>query len=118
MNQCLLPAIGDVVDLNESQSWDFDYALSQAKSIAGSVEGIPYKRRQGHFRGGRTYDIDAKDIPAVWNNCDLRLRRAMRGNVRLRAFRGFQFFINSKGHKHRTYTNGFPELMRVYKEKV
>jgi hypothetical protein len=118
MNQCLLPAIGDVVDPNESQSWDFDYALSQAKSIAGSVEGIPYKRQGDHFRGGRTYDIDAKDIPAVWNNCDLRLRRAMRGNVRLRAFRGFQFFINSKGHKHRTHTHGFSQLMNVYKEKV
>ena len=100
------------------ESWDLSYALSQAKSIAASMEGIHHKRKQDYFRGGRTYDLDAKDIPVVWNNCQARLRRAMPGNVRLRVFRGFQFFINSKGYKHRTHTHGFSELMSVYKEKV
>jgi hypothetical protein len=116
MNKCLLPAIRDSIDPNERQSWDFSYTLSQAKSIAASMEGIHHKDKQ--FKGGRTYDLDAKVIPAVWKNCQDRLRREMPGNVRLRAFRGFQFFINSKGHKHRTHTHGFPKLMSVYKEKV
>src|SRR5579859_765877 len=91
MDKCLLPAVRDVVTPNEGQSWDFSYVLSQVKWNAGSVEGIQYKRQSDSFKGGRTYDIDAKDIPAVWNNCHLRLRRAMHGNVWLRAFRGFQF---------------------------
>ena len=51
MNECLLPAIKDVVDLGEGQSWDFDYALSQAKLIAGSVEGIHYKWPARQFQG-------------------------------------------------------------------
>jgi len=103
---------------NEGQSWDLSYILSQVKSNAGRVEGIHYKRQQNGFKGGRMYDIDAEDIPAVWNNCYLRLRQAMHGNVQLRVFRGFQFFINSKGHKHRTHTDGFSQLMSVYKEMV
>jgi hypothetical protein len=118
MNKCLLPAIKDVMDPNERQSWDLSFSLSQAKSIAASMERIHAKRKQDHFSIGRLYDLDAKDIPAVWNNCRNRLRRAMPGNIRLRAFRGFQFFINSKGYKHRTHTHGFSELMNVYKEKV
>jgi hypothetical protein len=118
MNKCLLPAIKDVMDPNECQSWDLSFALSQAKSIAASMERIHHKRQQDYFSIGRTYDLDANDISAVWNNCRDRLRRAMPGNVRLKAFRGFQFFINSKGHKHRTHTHGFSELMNVYKDKV
>jgi hypothetical protein len=118
MDKCLLPAIKDVIDPNGCQSWDLSFALSQAKSIAASEEGIHHKRKQDCFIGGRTYDLDANDIPTVWKNCQARLQRAMPGNVRLRAFQGFQFFINSKGHKHRTHTRGFSELMSVYKEKV
>lgn len=117
MNECLLPAIQDVLDPNEKQSWDFDYELSEAKSIAASVEKIHGKQGDG-ISTWRAYDLDAKDIPAVWNNCHNRLLRAMRWNVPLRAFRGFQFFINSKGHKHRTHTGGLSELMATYKEKV
>jgi len=116
MDKCLLPAIREVMTPNEGQSWDLSYALSQAKSIAASVEGIHHKGKQNCI--GRKYDLDADDIPAVWNSCQLRLRRAMHGNVRLRAFRGFQFFTNSKGHKHRTHTNGFSQMMSIYKEKV
>jgi hypothetical protein len=118
MDKCLLPAIRDVVTPNEGQLWDFSYVLSQDKSNANQMEGIYYKRQRGGFKGARTYDIDAEDIPAVWNNCYSRLRRAMHGNARLRVFQGFQFFINSKGHKHRTHTHGFAQLMSVYKEKV
>ena len=118
MDKCLLPAIRDVLTLNEGQSWDFSFMFSQVKSHAGGVEGIHYKGRRHSFNGGRTYDIDAEDISMVWNNCYIRLRRAMHENVRLRAYEGFQFLINSKGHKHRTHTHGFSQLMNVYKEKV
>ena len=118
MDKCLLPAIRDVMTPNEGQSWDFSYGLSQVKSNAGSMEGIHYKCQPSSFNGGRIYDIDAEDISVVWNNCHFRLQRATSENVRLRAFRGFQFFINSKGHKHRTHTHGFSQLMSIYKEKV
>jgi hypothetical protein len=39
MDQCLLPAIREVMKPNESQSWDFAYVLSSAKSQAIGLEG-------------------------------------------------------------------------------
>jgi len=118
MDECLLPAIREVMAPNESQSWDFAYPASLAKSQAIGLEGNQYKRQKESFRQQVTYDLDGDNIPAVWNICNVRLRRAMRHNKALEAFKGFQFFINSKNYKHRTHTRGFPELMRVYKEKV
>jgi hypothetical protein len=118
MDKCLLPAIKGVLKPNEGQSWDFNYMLSQAKSNAVGLEGIQHKSDRDNVRQYATFDLDDKDIGAVWNDCNRRLCRAIRQDWKLRAFKGFQFFINSKGHKHRTYANGFPELMRVYKEKV
>jgi hypothetical protein len=118
MDKCLLPAIKGVVTPLEGQSWDFNYMLSQAKSNSVGLEGVQHKRDRESVRQYTTFDLDAGDIGQVWNDCNHRLRREIGQGGKLRAFKGFQFFINSKGHKHRTYTNGFPELMRVYKEKV
>jgi hypothetical protein len=118
MDKCLLPAIREVVTPNESQSWDFAYVVSLAKSQAIGIEGNQYQRRKEGFRQQMTFDLDGDDVTGVWNGCNIRLRRAIRGNGRLKAFKGFQFFINSKGYKHRTHTKGFSELMTVYKEKV
>jgi len=118
MDKCLLPAIREVITPNESQSWDFAYVVSQAKSRAIGVEGNKHKSQKGGFTQPIKFDIDEKDIAAVWNICNYRLRRTMRGNGMLKAFEGFQFFINSKGYKHRTHASGFSELMMVYKEKV
>jgi hypothetical protein len=118
MDKCLLPAIRDVITPNEGQSWDFNYMLSQANSNAVGLEGVQYKRDRESLKQYNTFDLSEKDIGAVWNNCNRRLRRVFREDGKLKAFRGFQFFINSKGHKNRTYANGFPELMRVYEEKV
>ena len=73
MDKCLLPAIRDIVKPNKGQLRAFSYMLSQVKSNAGSVEGIHHKCQQHGFKGGRTYDIDAVDIPIVWKDCDLRL---------------------------------------------
>ena len=39
MNECQLLAIREVVPLNESQSWDFDYQFSLAKLQAIRLEG-------------------------------------------------------------------------------
>ena len=118
MDKCLLPAIREVVTPNESQSWDFTYVVSLAKSQVIEMEGNQYQHQKEGFRQQMKFDLDGDDIMTVWNKCDVRLRRAIRGNGRLKAFKGFQFFINSKGYKHRTHTKGFSELMRVYKEKV
>lgn len=118
MDKCLLPAIQNVLTPNEGQSWDFSYMLCQAKSIAVGVEGVQYKSERESLRQYMRFDLDSKDIGAVWNNCNYRLRRLMGEDGKFGAFKGFQFFINSKGHKHRTYSSGFQELMRVYKEKV
>lgn len=118
MDQCLLPAVREVVTPNESQSWDFAYAVSLAKSQAIGIEGNQYQHQKEGFRQQMKFDLDGDDITAVWNKCNVQLRQAIRGNRRLKAFKGFQFFINSKGYKHRTHTKGFSELMTVYKEKV
>lgn len=118
MDKCLLPAIKDVLTPQERQSWDFNYMLAQAKCLSVVLEGVQYKGDRDRVRQYTTFDLDSKDIGAVWNICNNRLRRAIREDGKLKAFKGFQFFINSKGHKHLTYTTGFPELMRVYKEKV
>jgi hypothetical protein len=118
MDECLLPAIREVVSPNESQSWDFAYVVSQAKSQAVGMEGNQHKRQKESFNQQIKFDLDGDYIRAVWNKCNIRLRRAIRGNGMLNVFKGFQFFINSKGYKHRTHTRGFSELMTVYKEKV
>jgi hypothetical protein len=118
MDECLLPAIREVVNPNESQSWDFAYVVSQTKSQAVGLEGNRHKRQRESFNQQIKFDLDGDDIGAVWNKCKVRLKRALRGNGMLKAFKGFQFFINSKGYKHRTHARGFSELMSVYKEKV
>jgi hypothetical protein len=119
MDQCFLPAIREVVTPNESQSWDFSYAVTQAKSQAIGLEGNKHKaQKDGSFTQQNTFDLDEEYIAAVWNICNYRLKRAMRGNGILKAFKGFQFFIDSKGYKHRTHASGFSELMTIYKEKV
>jgi hypothetical protein len=92
--------------------------LSKAKSQAVGLEGHQHKRQKVSFNQQMTFDLDGDSIKAVWDECNILLRRAIRANGRLKVFRGFQFFINSKGYKHRTHTEGFSELMSVYKEKV
>jgi hypothetical protein len=118
MDSCLLPAIREVLTPNESQSWDFAYVVSQAKSVAIGVEGKQYKSKRESFNQQIKFELDEKDIGAVWESCKDRLRRGIRRNGMLRVFKGFQFFINSKGHKDRTDSGGWSELMCVYKEKV
>jgi hypothetical protein len=100
MDKCLLPAVQDILTPNEGQSWDFSYMLCQTKSNAVGVEGVQYKGDRDKLRQYMTFDLDSKDIRAVWKNCNYRLRRLMGEDGNLRAFKGFQFFINSKGHKH------------------
>jgi len=113
-----LPAIREVITLNESQSWDFVYVVSLAKSQAIGLEGKQYKCQKEGFRQQIRFDLNGNDISNVWNIYNIRLKREMHRNGRLKAFKGFQFFINSKGYKHRTHTQGFSELMKIYKEKV
>jgi hypothetical protein len=95
MDKCLLPAIQDVLTPNEGQSWDFSYMLCQAKSNAVGLEGVQYKSERESLRQYMLFDLDSKDIGAVWNNCNYRLRGLIREDGKLTAFKGFQFFINS-----------------------
>jgi len=95
MDKCLLPAIRQVVTPNESQSWDVSYVVSLAKSQAVGIEGIQYKYQKQSYTQRVTFDLDAENITEVWNSCNLRLRKAIRGNGTLKAFKGFQFFISS-----------------------
>ena len=118
MDECLLPAIQSVLTPNEKQSWDFAYIVSQAKSQVIAMEKNHFKGQKESFIQPITYDLSEKHIAAVWNICSHRLQIAIRTNGILKAFRGFQFFINAKGYKHRTDSTGFSELMTVYKQKV
>jgi hypothetical protein len=108
MDDCFLPAVEDVIGYNESQSWDFSYDVSKAKSTAARSEGnrVHHKRRSG-FRQEIHMDLDAEHIHLVWRNRERRLRAGIRRAGKLRAFRGYQFFINSKGYKHRMKTGEF-----------
>jgi hypothetical protein len=89
-----------------------------AKSQAIGLEGHRHRGEKEGFRQQITFDLDEKDITAVWNICQARLKRVIQGNGTLKAFKGFQFFVNSKGSKHRVHSRGFSELMEAYKEKV
>src|SRR5579859_412996 len=102
MDECLLPAIREVVSPNESQSWDFAYVVSQAKSQAVGMEGNGDKCQKQSLNQQIKFDLDGDYIRAVWNICNIQLRRAIHGNGMWKIFKGFQFFINSKGYKHRS----------------
>ncbi|HMD14965.1 MAG TPA: hypothetical protein VKI62_10090, partial [Bacteroidota bacterium] len=102
MDKCLLPAIKSVATQTEKQSWEFKYCIALAKSQAKGLEGNQFKRKRESFKEQLTFDLDEKHIVAVWNECNIRLQREIRVNRRLRAFKGFQFFVNAKGYKHRT----------------
>jgi len=117
MDWCFLPAVEEVIGNNESQSWDFSYDVSKAKSTAAGQEGNKYPKKPNRFRQDLRVDLDSKDIPSVWRNCERRLIREIKRRE-LQAFEGFQFFIDSKGYKHRMKTDEFPKLMTIYKEKV
>ena len=118
MDVCFLPAVKEALDPNRSQKWDFHYSLSKAKSNAVGIEGRYVKSRGTSFTQQLTFNLMEDHIPEVWNICHTRLRREIRRDGHLRAFKGFQFFINSKDYKDRTSTTGFSELMVTYKEKV
>lgn len=119
MNTCLLPAVREVVDPNESQSWDFDYVVSKAKSTASAKEGkLNRSSKAKSFHQEVLFDLDARHIERTWEICERSLRDNIKRNGKLNAFRGFQFFIDAKGYKHRMKTKEFPELMKIYKDKV
>ena len=67
MDKCLLPAIREVITLNESQSWDFAYVVSLAKSQAIGLEGKQYKCQKEGFRQQIRFDLNGNDISNVWN---------------------------------------------------
>ena len=118
MDTCFLPAVEEVMGRTEGQSWDYKYDVAKAKSTAAAKEGNMYHKQPKAFRQETPKDLDAKYIDLVWHNCERRLMREMRRGGKLEAFEGFQFFINSKGHKHRTKTDEFSKLMTIYKRKV
>jgi hypothetical protein len=118
MNMCFLPALEEVIGHHEGQSWDFSYDILKAKSNAAAREGNKFRRKPSGFRQEIYVDLGSEHIKSVWHCCRRRLRIEMRRGGKLGAFLGFQFFVNSKGHKHRVKADEFSELIMVYKEKV
>jgi hypothetical protein len=80
--------------------------------------GNKYRDKSSGFHQEIHVDLDPKDIGSVWRNCEQRLDTEIRRGGRLCAFMRFQFFINSKGYKHRMRADEFSKLMMIYKDKV
>jgi hypothetical protein len=118
MDTCFLPAIEEVIGNNDGQSWDLRYDVSKGKSTAAAREGNMYHKKPSGFHQEIPKDLDPKYIDLVWHNCERRLKAEMRRGGILEAFKGFQFFINAKGYKHRMKTDEFSKLMMIYKDKV
>jgi len=118
MNKCFLPAVKQVLDDGEAQEWDFDYQLNKAKSNAIGLEGHIHGSERDRFRQQLHFDLDADHISPVWKICRKRLSRAISRNQLLRAFKGFQLFINAKNFKYRSGNQELSSLMRSYKTKV
>ena len=118
MNKYLLLMIKDILKLNENQSWNFNYILSQVKSNAVDLKRVQYKHDRNILRQYLTFDLDNKNIKIIWNNYNYWLWRMINENEKLKIFQEFQFFINFKNYKYYIYINKFLELMRIYKEKI
>jgi hypothetical protein len=119
MRKCFLPAVTEILNHHEKQSWTLNYDVADANSTASSKEG----NRSGSSklksrRQAVESDLNSKYIEQVWRICERRLRREIKRERNLKAFRGFQFFINAKKYKYRMHINDFSQLMQIYKEKV
>jgi len=118
MNKCFLPAIKEVLNDGEAQEWDFDYELTKVKSNAVGLEGHIHSSERDRFRQQLHFNLDGDHIAPVWNICQGRLSKAMSRNHLLKAFKGFQFFIDAKNFKYRSGTCELPGLTQAYETKV
>ena len=118
MNQCFLPAVKQVLDEGEAQEWDFDYELNKAKSNSVGLEGHIHSSERDRFRQQLHFNLDGRHVAPVWKICRGRLSMAMSRNRLLRAFKGFQFFINTKNFKYRNGNHELAGLTQVYETKV
>jgi hypothetical protein len=118
MDKCFLPAVEGVIGHHDGQAWDFRYDVSKAKATAAGREGNRHDNRSSGFRQEIHVDLDPTYIGLVWRKCEQRLKKEIRRAGKLGAFKGFQFFINSKGYKHRMKADELSKLMMIYKEKV
>jgi len=118
MNKCFLPAVKEVLNEGEAQEWDFDYELSKAKSNAVGLEGHIHSTERDRFRQHLHFNLDGDHVAPVWKICRDRLSKAISRNHLLRAFKGFQFFIDAKNFKYRSGNRELPGLIQVYETKV
>ena len=118
MNKCFLPAVKEVLNEGEAQEWDFDYELSKAKSNAVGLEGHIHSSERDRFRQHLHFNLDGDDLAPVWEICRRRLSKVMYRNHLLKAFKGFQFFIDAKNFKYRSGNHELPGLVQVYETKV
>jgi len=102
----------------EVQEWDFDYELNKAKSNAVGLEGHIHSSERDHLRQQLHFNVDANYIAPVWKICRGPLSKAMPRNSLLKAFKGFQFFIDTKNFKYRSSSDGLSTLRQAYKTKV
>ena len=118
MNKCFLPAVKEVLSEGEAQEWDFDYELNKAKSNAVGLEGHIHSSDRDRFRQQLHFNLDGDHVAPVWKICRRRLSKAMSRNYLLKAFEGFQFFIDAKNFKYRTGSPELPGLIQAYESKV
>jgi hypothetical protein len=119
MTKVFLPSVKEVLNPNERQAWQFNYDIAEANSTAKIKEGNLYATDEAEGRFFEVHaDLGAEHIDKVWQKCERRLRRMIDVDDDLKCFRGFQFFINAKGFKHRMNRKQFGDLMNIYKERV
>ena len=118
MNKCFLPAVKEVLNEGEAQEWDFDYELNKAKSNAVGLEGHIHSSERERFRQQLHFNLDGDHIAPVWKICRGRLSKAMSRNHLLKAFKGFQLFIDAKNFKYRSGNDELPGLIQTYENKV
>ena len=118
MNTCFLSAIEKVMRRTKGQSWDYKYDVTKIKSTAAAKEENMYHKQSNAFRQEIIKNLNSKYIDLMWHKCERRLMREIRREDKLKTFEEFQFFINFKKHKHRTKTDGFSNLMTIYKHKI
>ena len=62
MNTCFLPAIEEVIDNNDDQSWDLRYDMSKIKSTAAARESNMYHKKSSEFHQEISKNLDLKYI--------------------------------------------------------
>jgi len=134
MDLCLLPALRKTLSSKERQSLPSYYYAAKAKSQASAVEGNRYANTKRTMQE-ISFDLDPRHFDKVWRLCVESLNNKISeaeaeerseseedssgiDGANMLAFKGFQLFVDSKGHKDRVSSSSFYQLASVFKKKV